>query len=238
MARAVDEGLLAAARLFAGVGRAELHRIAEMARFVSRPAGGEFFAQGDPAAAFFLLIEGRTRIVQITPDGQQVTLRYIAPGEVFGAVPLFAGGPWPATALAVVDSTAARWSREATDRLTAQHPIILSNALAIVGERVREIEDRYRELATERVEQRVAHALLHLANVTEKSPAGAAIDFPISRQDIAELTGTTLHTVSRILSAWEQQGVIESRRMHVRILRPEGVRAIAAEARPEGRSRL
>ncbi len=238
MARAIDEGLLAAARLFAGIGGAELHRIAEMARLVSRPAGGEFFSQGDPATAFFLLVEGRARIVQITSDGQQVTLRYIAPGEVFGAVPLFSGGPWPATALAVVDSTAARWSREATDRLTAQYPVILANALAIVGERVREIEDRYRELATERVEQRVAHALLHLANVTEKSPAGAEIDFPISRQDIAELTGTTLHTVSRILSAWEQQGVIESRRMHVRILRPEGVRAIAAEARPEGRSRL
>lgn len=236
MARAVDEGLLAAARLFAGVERAELRRIAEAARLISRPAGGEFFAQGDAATAFFLLVEGRIRIGQITSEGQQVALRYIAPGEVFGAVPLFSGGPWPATALAVVDSTAARWSREATDRLTTDYPVILANALAIVGERVRQIEDRYRELATERVEQRVAHALLKLAQIPEQSAAGAAIDFPISRQDIAELTGTTLHTVSRILSAWEQQGILESRRMHVRILRPEGVRAIAADGKPTAQS--
>ncbi|MGH7118032.1 MAG: Crp/Fnr family transcriptional regulator [Acetobacteraceae bacterium] len=232
MARAVDEGLLVGARLFAGVERAELRRIAEAARLVSRPAGGEFFAQGDAATAFFLLVEGRIRITQITSEGQQVALRYIAPGEVFGAVPLFSGGPWPATALAVIDSTAARWSREATDRLTADYPVILANALAIVGERVRQIEDRYRELATERVEQRVAHALLKLAQIPEQSATGAAIDFPISRQDIAELTGTTLHTVSRILSAWEQQGILESRRMHVRIVHPEGVRAIAAERKP------
>lgn len=237
MARPIDEGLLAASRLFAGIDTRELHRIAEAARLVFRPAGAEFFAQGDSATAFFLLVEGRTRITQITPDGQQVTLRYIAPGEVFGAVPLFSGGPWPATAFAVIDSNAARWSREATDRLTAQYPVILANALAIVGERVREMEDRYRELATERVERRVAHALLHLAQVPEKSAAGAEIDFPISRQDIAELTGTTLHTVSRILSAWEQQGILESRRMHVRILRPEGVRAIADEGGTEGHSR-
>lgn len=237
MARPIDERLLAGARLFAGLGAEELRRIAGMAHRVTRPAGAEFFAEADPATAFFVLVEGRVRIAQVTAEGHQVTLRYIAPGQVFGAVPLFAGGPWPATALAVVDSSALRWSREETRRLAAEHPVILENALAIVGARVREMQDRYRELATERVERRLARAILDLASAPIAGAAGAEIDFPISRQDIAELTGTTLHTVSRILSAWEQQGIVESQRLHVRILRPENVRAIAEDRTLPGGSR-
>lgn len=237
MARSIDQRLFAGARLFAGLEAEELRRIAAAAHLVTRPAGAEFFAEGDPAAAFFLLVEGRVRIVQVTAEGHQVTVRYIAPGEVFGAVPLFAGGPWPATALAVLDASAARWSREETRRLTAEHPVILANALAIVGARVRDMQDRYRELATERVERRLARAILDLASAPKSGAPGGEIDFPISRQEIAELTGTTLHTVSRILSAWEQRGIVESERLHVRILRPEGVRAIAEDRVPPGGSR-
>ena len=118
--------------------------------------------------------------------------------------------PEPATsasATAVVASVAARWDQSATRRLLDRHPRIVMNALTIVGQRLQELQNRYRELATERVEQRVARAVLRLGKVGRSDDAAVQISFPLSRQDIAEMTGTTLHTVSRILSAWEQRGV-------------------------------
>lgn len=229
MARQVEASLLAGARLFAGLDAAALAHVGASGQLVAKPAGAAFFEQGDPADAFFLLADGRVRIIQVTPEGHQVTLRYIAPRQVFGAVPLFAGGPYPAGAVAVLDSRVARWNAMATHHLTEAYPRILVNALAIVGRRLQEMQDRYRELATERVERRVARAVLHLAGGRSDGAVGVEIDFPISRQDIAELTGTTLSTVSRILSAWEQKGVLESGRMHIRIARPERLRAIAEE---------
>ena len=82
-----------------------------------------------------------------------------------------------------------------------------------VGTRLQETLTRAVELSTEQVEQRVAHALLRLANQTgRKTDSGIEIDFPISRQDIAEMTGTTLHAVSRMLSKWEDNGIIVSGR--------------------------
>jgi CRP/FNR family transcriptional regulator, nitrogen oxide reductase regulator len=96
-----------------------------------------------------------------------------------------------------------------------------------VGHRLQELQNRYRELATERVEQRIARAVLRLGKVTRSDDAAVSISFPLSRQDIAEMTGTTLHTVSRILSAWEQRGVVDGGRMRVVIRNPEALLAIA-----------
>ncbi|MGH7043831.1 MAG: Crp/Fnr family transcriptional regulator [Acetobacteraceae bacterium] len=222
-----EDDLLARARVFAGLDPAALAEVAAGARKVVLPAGQSFFAQGEPAKAFYVLVDGRVRIAQVTPEGHQVTLRYIGPGQMFGTVPLFAGGPYPASALAVLPCTAARWDLGLTRRLAERHPAILANALAIVGGRLQDMQNRYREFATERVERRIARAVLQLARPQHGTDPGREIDFPISRQDIAEMTGTTLHTVSRILSGWEQRGLLESHRMRIRIAQPDAVRAIA-----------
>jgi CRP-like cAMP-binding protein len=85
-------------------------------------------------------------------------------------------------------------------------------------------------MSTQQVERRVAHALLRLAKQAgRKVDDGIEIDFPISRQDIAEMTGTTLHTVSRTLSAWEQQGLIESGRQRIVLRDPHRLFGLAEE---------
>lgn len=221
------DNLLARARVFAGLNPAALAEVAAGASKIALMAGEPFFAQGDPAKAFFVLLEGRVRITQVTPEGHQVTLRYIGPGQMFGAVPLFAGGPYPASALAVLACTAARWDLGLTSRLAQRHPAILANALTIIGGRLQEMQDRYRELATERVERRIARVVLHLAQSRDGADPDREIDFPISRQDIADMAGATLHTASRILSSWEQRGLLENHRMRIRIVQPAAVRAIA-----------
>jgi len=77
------------------------------------------------------------------------------------------------------------------------------------------------EMATQQVEQRIANALLRLINQTgRKVAAGIEIDFPITRQDLSEMTGSTLHTVSRTLSAWEKQGMVASGRKRITVCEP------------------
>jgi len=102
--------------------------------------------------------------------------------------------------------------------MIGRHPALASNAMRVIGGRLQDAHQRLREISTEDVERRVAHAVLKLADEAGKtSPGGTTIDFPLSRQDIAEMTATTLHTVSRIVSAWEAAGVIEGGRQRIAI---------------------
>jgi CRP-like cAMP-binding protein len=111
-----------------------------------------------------------------------------------------------------------------------RHPRLAMNTLGTVGGRLQESQARVRELSTERVERRIAHALLRLAGQAGKPVgSGIRIDFPISRQDVAEMTGTTLHTVSRTFSAWEEQGIVESGRQKITIRKPDALLAIAED---------
>lgn len=102
--------------------------------------------------------------------------------------------------------------------MIGRHPALAGNAMRVIGGRLQDAHRRLREISTEDVERRVAHAVLKLADEAGKaSSAGTAIDFPLSRRDIAEMTATTLHTVSRIMSAWEAAGVVKGGRQRIAI---------------------
>jgi CRP-like cAMP-binding protein len=118
--------------------------------------------------------------------------------------------------------------------MVTKFPALATNTLQAVGSRLQESFTRVVEMSTEQVEQRVAHALVRLAKRSGRQvEGGIEIDFPISRQDIAQMTGTTLHTVSRILSGWEQAGLIESARQRVVLRDPEQIFALAEQASDE-----
>jgi CRP/FNR family transcriptional regulator, nitrogen oxide reductase regulator len=192
--------------------------------------GAFFFHQGDPALVLYVLVRGQVKFTQLTAEGHQVIVRLIGPGETFGAVAALGDAHHPASAQATGGCTALGWDSETIGRLMEQHHPIALNALRFLAGRVQEFQERFRELATERVERRVAHALLRLARqVGRQTDRGLLIDLSLSRQDIAEMTGTTMFTASRLLSAWEQQGIIESGRERVVILKPEDLQAIAED---------
>jgi CRP-like cAMP-binding protein len=113
------------------------------------------------------------------------------------------------------------WSRARIADLAARYPDLAFNAMRIMSGRTVELQERLQEIQSERVEGRVAHALARLAlQAGRRTAEGVEIDFPLSRQDLADMTGTTLHTVSRTLSAWEARGIVAGRRRKVVILRP------------------
>ncbi len=129
---------------------------------------------------------------------------------------------YPGTVTAVEDTHLFSWSTHTIRELMGKHAQIAINALAVLGTRYQETQTRLRELSTETVERRIAHTLMRLAKQAGRRTAqGIEICFPLSRQDFAELAGTTLHTVSRTLSAWEKDGIVSSTHRYIVIHQPE-----------------
>jgi CRP/FNR family transcriptional regulator, nitrogen oxide reductase regulator len=224
----IDTSLVAQLPLFAGCSADELDSILQEARSIRVPKNASVFEQGEDVHSFFVLLHGHVRASKVTPAGEQVVVRYVSPGETLGVAMAIGLQRYPATATAVDDSIVLAWPAAAWPRLVEQYPALSTNTLRTVGARLQETHARIIEMSTQQVEQRVAHALLRLAKQSgRKVENGIAIDFPISRQDIAQMTGTTLHTVSRLLSGWESRGLIESGRQKVILREPHQLVMIA-----------
>lgn len=192
--------------------------------------GNFLFYQDDPAERVFLLAEGRVKLAQLAADGQQVILRVATPWMMVAAISIVVGTVYPVTAEAAEDSRLLYWSQAEMLALIEQYPALALKALRVLSEHVREFQDRYRELATERVERRLARTILRLASQTgRKTSEGVLLDLPLTRQDLAEMCGTTLYTVSRTLSQWESQGLVEAGRERVLIRFPHGLVRIAED---------
>lgn len=192
------------------------------------PAGTTIFAQGDPGATCHSLVEGRVKIVQTHANGGQSVLRFIGPGEMYGTVAAMMGKPFPADAIAVLDSVEVIWTVAAMRRLIRDWPQIGISSTSSAGERLFELQQRMGDLTAERVEQRIARALMRLGEQAgQRTDKGTEIGFPLTRQDLANMAGATLHTVSRTLSAWDHQGVTESRRRRIVIRDVQALSALA-----------
>lgn len=226
-----DPALLVGANMFESLD--ETGRVAVMQAGTVRRLehGSVIFAQGDAGLTCHTLLEGRVKIVQTRPDGAQSVIRYIGPGEMYGTVAALMDRPFPADAVAVVDSLEIYWTVAAMRQLMGRFPEIALRSTASAGVRLMELQDRVGELSNERVEQRIARALMRLAEQAgRKTAEGIEIDFPISRQELAELAGSTLHTVSRTLSAWDDRGITASSRRHIVVCKPRALMDLAEQA--------
>ena len=183
---------LSQAPLFDGLPAGVLARVVGLAHSKHVAAGEFFFNEGDQAEEFFILSSGRVKLTQLTPEGHQVVLRLIGTGEAFGGVGAFGEPTYPINAEAVDVSIALAWTSATMRHLLETERTIALNALRFVSGRLHDLQRRYRQLMTERVERRVARALLRLVHEAgRRVDGGIEIDFPVSRQDIAEMTGTT-----------------------------------------------
>jgi CRP-like cAMP-binding protein len=108
-------------------------------------------------------------------------------------------------------------------------PYLSFDLMKLMTNYIQEMQERYRELATEKVERRIARALLRLTAQMGVKASDGAIELAFTRQELAEMSGTTLYTVSRILSEWERQGLVEAGRERVMIRSPHGLVQIAEE---------
>jgi CRP-like cAMP-binding protein len=219
---------LLAMELFAGLSPAGIDEVQAAARLRHAAKETRLFNQGDIAGRAHALVQGSVRLSQSGSSGEQVIIRFIAPGETFGTMALFTDKQYPADADALAESVVASWSEDDLLRLMNRHPQIAMNVIRIIGKRLKEVQERIRELSTQRVEQRVARAVLRLAHQAGHSTVGGtAIEFPLRRKDVANISGTTLHTASRILTAWEKDGLLVSENQRLTLCKPTEISKIA-----------
>nr|WP_246764831.1 Crp/Fnr family transcriptional regulator [Ensifer sp. PDNC004] len=228
---ALDRTLVKSLPLFQKMSDLELDTLLTRATVRRVPQNEAVFEQGATADFFFLLLNGRLKVTQVTKDGQQIIVRVVNPGDLFGFARALQRSDYPGTATAATESLVLAWPTELWNIFVEKNPHLAVNALHTIGQRLDEAHTRIREMSTEEVERRVAHTVLRLAEQAGKPESGGIrIDFPISRQDIAEMTGTTLHTVSRILSAWEGQGLVVGGRQKLTLKDIPGLRRLAERA--------
>ncbi|HST03659.1 MAG TPA: Crp/Fnr family transcriptional regulator [Chloroflexia bacterium] len=230
-----DVGYLESNDLFKGLEPSELEGVARAGRTRRLKPNAYLFRQGAPATTLYVLVAGQIKMTQITPEGHQVLLRVASPGETIGAIAVVDKALYPATAQAADECRLLAWDSDSMLALMLRFPHLALNMLRVVSAHVIEFQDRYRELATERVERRVARAMLRLANqVGRRSADGILIDVALTQQDLAEMTGTTRYTISRMLSEWEQRGLVKAGRGRVLIKQPHDLVVIAEDLPPAG----
>lgn len=226
-----EPGLLAKVSLFRGLDTDALKVVATDAKVVKAAAGRTFFREGEAARFFYVVKRGRVKFTHISPEGHEVILRMAGPGEPFGGVAALSEKvTYPVTAKAVDPCEAYAWDGPKVTALMMRFPVVAINAARMIADRLHELQRRHHELMTERVERRIARALLRLADhAGRRVEGGVEIDFPLSRQDLAQMTGTTLFTVSRTLSGWEGDGLISTGRRRVIIRSPHRLVMIAED---------
>jgi CRP-like cAMP-binding protein len=216
--------------LFSGLQRAEIDLILREARSKKIGKGHTLFGQGDKAEFTFIVKSGQIKLFQSSRSGNQTLIRVIGPGEILAITTTLGILSYPATAEAERATELMALSAKQLEDLILKIPRLGINALKILSLRVREMQDRFSELAAEKLERRLARTLMRLtAQVGRKHERGVLLDLEISRQDLGEMAGTTVYSISRILSEWERAGILELGRKKVLIRSPHQLYQIAEE---------
>jgi CRP-like cAMP-binding protein len=199
------------APLLTGVSPDDLKRIATAARLKRLAHGAMLYSEGETVEHVLMLISGSVKITQLGPRGSEVILRLNAPGDVLDAGALCSTGRHSATAQAIRECQALVWDIGVFNNLVGRLPILHQNMTRLICGHLQELEQRFRELATERVAPRVARQLIRLQEQVG-SPPKAGVEIGLSGEGLAQMTGTTEYTVSRLLSSWEVHGLVTCRR--------------------------
>ena len=173
------------------------------------PTGAFLFHQQDPASHCYLLLDGQIKLESTNRGGDQVSVQQVAPGGMIALLGVFQKTKYPVSALAILDCVVLSWTVDDFQNFCVEVPQLHINSTQILTMRSQEFQSRILELSTEKVERRVAHALLRLAqHLGKRIQSGVLIDLRLTRQDIAELSGTTQFTASRTLSRLQNAGII------------------------------
>lgn len=173
--------------------------------------GERIFAEGDPSDVFYLIVSGRVKIVKTTPSGRDMILEVFGAGDPFGALAVYEGRPFPASAIALEDTTSLLIGRAAFFALLEERPSIVRGLLVGLTQRLVELTNRLTEVSGGRIETRFARLFLKLVEgIGRPGVGGTFVPMALSRQELADMTGTTIETCIRIMSRWNKQNVIRT----------------------------
>lgn len=205
---------------------ADREQIAGATREQRAAAGKTIFVEGQPADSLWAVKDGLVHIVRHGPEGREIVLEVIPPGELFGAVVAIEDRPYPASAVAAEDSVLWRMPASLARAFCQKYPTLRAAILDQVTSRLRGAHERLRSLALERVEQRLARMLLTLADKIGQQEDGITV-LSVTRQELADMIGTTVESTIRITSKWQQAGIVSSSRHRLGLTNPSALRRIA-----------
>jgi CRP/FNR family transcriptional regulator len=207
--------------VFAALPAAELDTLRALAREEAYRPRDYVFLEGDQPVWFCIVRSGRVKIVKHSRAGKDVVLELLGPGEVFGGVAVIEKRPYPAAAQAVEPSVVVKLPAAAILALTERHPAVIRALALTIARRLRAAHDAVQSLAVDPVEGRLAATLLRLAEREgARTTAGLVLPFHLTRQSLADMTGTTVETTIRVVSRWLREGVVDDdgRRLTLRDL--------------------
>ncbi|MEO8361401.1 MAG: Crp/Fnr family transcriptional regulator [Vicinamibacteria bacterium] len=205
------EGLLRSCGIFSRLSAEDRSKVAGISAARSYVRGDRIFAEGDASDLIFTVVSGRIKIVKAIPGGKELIIEILGPGDPLGAVAAYEARPYPASAIALEDSTCIASKRSEFMLLLETCPSLVRSMLSGFSMRIIEIGKRLAETTGSRVEARFAQIFLKLVDrLGRPHEAGVFVPLALSRQDLADLAGTTIETSIRIMSRWGKEGVVST----------------------------
>jgi CRP-like cAMP-binding protein len=217
--------LLGSSLILSGLSEAELGELAGIAIERNFEPGEFIFWEGDAPDWFYIVAEGQVKVLKHSSLGKEFIVAFFGEGEMFGEVAVFENKPYPASAQAAAKTRVLAIKREDFLSFLAGRPQVALRIISVLGARIREAQNRLRDLAGERVERRIARTLFMLS-----SKLGPTL--PFTRQEIADMAGTTTETAIRVMSQLKERGIIRSGRGKIIIL-DEGKLRLLSEGPPQ-----
>lgn len=203
------EELLRSSTLYRNLSSEDQRRLAAVSLARSYERGETIFVEGEPPDFLVTIASGRVKVVKTIPSGKEIILEIFGPGDPVGAVVAYEGRPYPASAVALDHSECILVRRTEFFALFEGHPSFVRGFLTGMAQRIVELTRRIPEVAGGRVETRFAHLFLKLADrMGHSREGGRFVPMPLSRQELADLAGTTIETCIRIMSRWGREGIV------------------------------
>jgi len=170
------------------------------------------FSEGDPSEWLYVVVDGKVKITKLSHEGKEIILEIISPLDFFGGVAAVRGFPYPANAVAMENTEVLKVSRKNLMTIMDRFPNLMLSMATSIGDRIKGSHEMLKSIALEKVESRIAALLIKLADKAgEKTAEGILINMNLTRQDIAEMVGTTVETSIRTTSRLSKSGIISSR---------------------------
>ena len=205
------DAILAVTPVFKKLSPADRKTVADAATVRRYGKGQMIFEQDSPSDAFYTIASGRVKIFKMLPNGKDMILEVFGQGDPLGAVAAYVERPFPASAMALEDTVCVLIPRAAFFRLLEQHPSLVRGLLLGLTVRLVELTNRLAQLSGSRIEPRFARLFLKLAGeMGRQERGGTFVPLALSRQELADMTGTTIETAIRIMSRWGKDAVVRT----------------------------